>query len=78
VKAAGVDAAHRRFAAGGSAPFDRSLLLAARRHGQTAGSEPTEEACPIAHGGSEFGDLDVAFADFGGRQFGRRSLLRTM
>jgi hypothetical protein len=53
-------------------------LLAARRHGQTAGSEPTEEACPIAHGGSEFGDLDVAFADFGGRQFGRRSLLRTM
>ena len=43
-KAAGADAASLRIAAGGSAPFDRSLLLAARNKHRATGSERQEVA----------------------------------
>lgn len=74
VKAAGADAANLRTAAGGSAPLDRSLLLAARGRQRTTGSEPKEEARCAAHGGGEFIDIDGAFAELGAGRFTKRSL----
>ena len=61
-KAAGADAAaSRRVAAGGSAPFDHSLLLAARRFQRATGPELEEARC-AAHGDGEFGDVDNFFS----------------
>ena len=63
-KAAGADAASLRTAAGGSAPFDRSLLLAARRLQQSTGPEHPE-GVPCMHDGSDFSDVDSVFAQLG-------------
>lgn len=77
-KAAGADAAaSRRFAAGGSAPFDHSLLLAARRFQRATGPELEEARC-AAHGDGEFGDLDTVFAKLGEKFSARKGLRRAV
>jgi hypothetical protein len=73
-KAAGADAARGRFAVGGSAPFDHSLLLAARSRARFTGLPSSEEASCVAQGGSEFDDLDNVFAELGARRFGKLAL----
>jgi hypothetical protein len=79
VKAAGADAASLRVAAGGSAPFDRSLLLAARRHHRATGPEQQEEArCAEQSGGgfgdTRFGDVDEFFAKLGEQHLAKSAL----
>jgi hypothetical protein len=79
VKAAGADAARLRTAAGGSAPFDRSLLVAARRFHQTIGPEQQEEARYVHDGASEFGesgfgDVDEFFTKLGKMRLARKAL----
>ena len=77
-KAAGADAARLRVAAGGSAPFDRSLLLAARRFQRASGPEQQEEALCTERDGSglgdnRFGDIDEFFAKLGEKRSAFRS-----
>jgi hypothetical protein len=70
-KAAGADAAFFvRDAAGGSALFDRSLLLAARRIHDASGPEQQEDALDAVanHDGEEAKDVDEVFAVLGEMQ----------
>jgi hypothetical protein len=77
-KAAGADAAAPlRVAAGGSAPFDHSLLLAARRFQRATGPELEEARC-AAHGDGEFGDVDSVFAKLGEKFSARKGLPRAV
>jgi hypothetical protein len=77
-KAAGADAAaSRRFAAGGSAPFDHSLLLVARRFQRATGPELDEARC-AAHGDGEFGDVDSFFSKLGEKFSARKGLRRAV
>jgi hypothetical protein len=73
VKAAGADAASLRVAAGGSAPLDRSLLLAARQHQRAAGPELQDEAICADHSDQKFGDVDEFFATLGAKRSAFRS-----
>jgi hypothetical protein len=66
-KAAGADAAKLRRAAGGSAPLDHLLTLAARRHQRTDGPDGEEARCVERgdRGERDFGDVDEVFAALG-------------
>lgn len=70
-KAAGADAAKRRFALGGSAPFDHSLLLAVRSRTRSTGPDDTEEVRCVTHGGSDAVGVDSVFAELGAGRFAK-------
>jgi hypothetical protein len=74
VKAAGADAASLRVAAGGSAPFDHSLLVAARRFQRANGPEQQEEAPCAENTGSDLGGIDKVFAQLGAKRTLRKTL----
>jgi hypothetical protein len=73
-KAAGADAASLRIAAGGSAPFDRSLLLATRQSRHAAGPGQQEEPHCAERGGDDSSATDTFFAKLGEGNFARRGL----
>ena len=73
-KAAGADAASLRIAAGGSAPFDRSLLLAARQWQHARGPGQQEEGHCAERGGDESSAADEVFATLGGNYFARHAI----
>jgi hypothetical protein len=78
VKAAGADAASLRVAAGGSAPFDHSLLAAARRFQRANGPEQPEGARCVHDGGSELSGIDEVFTKLGGKMSLRKGLRRAI
>jgi hypothetical protein len=74
VKAAGADAASLRTAAGGSAPFDHSLLLAARRVHRAKGPGQQEEAHCVHDDTTDLSGIDEVFAGLGANRSLRRGL----